>query len=164
MAKRKAVTKGPDGGPQADAAEITIGDYPNSKNIRAWWGKYFGVSEINVDLKFTYLHARDLLPSLTDAESALRFGIEQGYKLTDAGESKAYQIGLLSDDSPAVIKGKSIHRRGSKRINTLHDRDIYRLHKYGGESYQEIAIRFDMDKGEVQKIFWKMDKRQSRTK
>lgn len=107
MKKRKA-SKGPDGAKQAGPVKfpsggITIGDYPNSKNIRAWMKMYFGWGLMNTDIRFTYWNKRGELPDINTAADVLRFGLSKGCAITDAGLAKAYEMGLLSDDSPAVL-------------------------------------------------------------
>jgi len=107
MKKRKA-SKGPDGAKQAGPVKfpsggITIGDYPNSKNIRAWMRLYFGWGPMNTDIRFTYWRKRGELPDINTASDVLRFGLSKGCTPTDAGRAKAFELGLLSDDSPAVL-------------------------------------------------------------
>lgn len=145
------------------AGQHAMGDYPNAENIRAWMRLYFGQEETETDRWFSAYTSGDF-PEIVTAKAALEFGINHHLKLTDAGRAKAFDLGLLSDDSPAVIKNKSVHKQGCKRINTSHDKVIFRRHKYGGESYRAIADSLDMDAHEVEKIYWKMHKRESRTK
>ena len=95
--------------PSTPGGGHTVGDYPNAPNIREWMRQYFGTTGPNTDIRFTYWHAHKELPAIDSAEAALRFGLAKGFRLTDAGRAKAYELGILSDDSPAVpIQPQSI--------------------------------------------------------
>lgn len=97
--------------PKGDAGH-TLGDYPNAANIREWMRQYFGTTGLNVDIRFTFWNARGELPEINTPAAALHFGLSRGYRLTDAGRAKAYELGILSDDSPAVpIQPKSIFQK-----------------------------------------------------
>jgi len=78
------------------------GDYPNAANILEWMRLYFGRKGVSTDTLFTLWHSRGELPAIDTPEAALRFGLAKGFLLTDAGRAKAYELGILSDDSPAV--------------------------------------------------------------
>jgi len=80
----------------------TLGNYPNAANIREWMRRYFGRDAMNTDLGFTLLCARGQLPEIATAADAIRFGLARGFSITDRGRDKAYDLGILSDDSPAV--------------------------------------------------------------
>ncbi len=150
---------------RTSAGQHALGDYPNVKNVREWMRLYFGQDEVSTDCIFDAFTSANM-PDISTARDAIVWGLSSGLRPTDVGRAKAYELGLLSDDSPAVLisKGKTTHRRGSKRKHTAHDREIYQRHKHSGESYGAIALRFDMDVKEVESIFWKMDKRAKRKK
>jgi len=80
----------------------TVGDYPNAANIREWMRIYFGQNPDTIDVKFTFRHFKGKLPEINTAADAIYFGLTLGYTLTDSGRGKAYECGILSDDSPAV--------------------------------------------------------------
>ncbi len=152
----------------------TAGDYPNAANIQEWMRLYFGRDAMDTDLRFTFWHVRGGLPSISTVDDAIRFGLAKGYRITDAGRAKAYELGILSDDSPAVPipKGaatptgdtdKATRGRPKPSAETRRrDNEIYRRHKRGGESYNEIAEYFDMSRRDVVKAFDRQRKRESR--
>ena len=95
---------------QADATPVlhlleaghTLGDYPNAANIREWMRVYFGRSTGDTTLRCTYLYVKRKLPDIQTPGAAIRFGLALGFSMTDAGRDKAFALGILSDDSPAV--------------------------------------------------------------
>lgn len=102
-------TSTPDGGGERD-----LGDFPNAPNIREWMRQYFGTMGPKTDIRFTLWHERGELPVIDTPAAALYFGLSKGYRLTDAGRAKAYELGILSEDSPAIpIQPKGIFQKPS---------------------------------------------------
>jgi hypothetical protein len=63
---------------------------------------YFGRDAMNTDMGCTLMYSRETLPEITTAADAICFGLARGFSITDRGRDKAYEYGILSDDSPAV--------------------------------------------------------------
>lgn len=130
-------TPTPDGG-------HPVGDYPNAANIREWMRQYFACSGPNADIRFTYWHSRGELPVIDTPEAALRFGLAKGFRLTDAGRAKAYELGILSDDSPAVpVQPKSIFQGlFSGTASATQVDGFQKILEFGEQQTQEMRSRW----------------------
>lgn len=139
----------------------------------AWWrdNVITDPQESDPRRRIGYLLAADLLPTPISEVGLVHFVADQ---IEDPDPDTTHVTWGLSRQGfeqlrttkKARVRGSkgNRHRLGCKRTDTPVDKDIYRRHKFSHESYADLGKYFDMAPKDVERIYWKMVKRETRKK